>query len=82
MLQFCEHYKKYRNLNRSPSVEVPPKRTVSADPWAVHLNICANCPPKENLHTRKLEEITALYAVEATFAIIYSCLLFSAGLNF
>ena len=29
----------------------------------------------ENLHTRKSEEVTALYAVEANFPIIYFCLL-------
>lgn len=36
---------------------------------------------QQNLHTRKSEEISALYAVEATFSNIYEYLFFSARLN-
>ena len=57
------------------------KWTVSAD-HTIHPKICGNCPPTENLHIRKLEEILALYAGEATFAIIYLCPLLSAGWSF
>ena len=58
------------------------KRTVSADSRLICLKIYGNCLPTENLYTRKSEEIPAPYTVEATFAIIYLCLLFSAVLNF
>ena len=66
---FCEHFKKYLNC-------------ISREPSAIHPKIFRNCPPTENLHSKKSEEIPVLYAVEATFAIIYMCLLISAGLNF
>ena len=79
---FCEHCKKYRNFIQSPGVEILRKRTVCTDPWVIQQKICGNCLLTENLHNRKSEEIPALYAVETTFAIIYLCLLFSAGLNF
>ena len=79
---FCEYYKWYRSSTQSPSVEISRKWTISADPWADPLKICQNCLPKESLHTRKLEEITSLYTVEATLAVIYLWLLFFAGLNF
>ena len=82
MLKFCEHCKKYRDSTQYPSVEMPWKWRVSAVSWVIHLKIRGNCPLKESLHTRKLEETKALYAVEATFAIIYLCPLFSTGLNF
>ena len=82
MMFFCKHCKKYWNFTQSSGVEILRKRTVSADPWVIHPKICGNCPPTENLLTRKLEEIPALYAVEATFVIIHLCLLFSAGFNF
>ena len=36
---------------------------------------------QKNLHTRKSEEISAFYAVEATFSNIYVYLFFSARLN-
>ena len=77
---FCEHCKKYRNLTQSPGAEVLRKRTVSADSRMIHLKFCGNCPPTEDLHTSKLKEIPALYAVKATSAIIYLYLLFSADL--
>ena len=66
----------------SPVVEIFRNWTVSADPREMHQNICGNCPATENLHTTKSEEISALYGVEATFTIIYLCLLFSSGLSF
>ena len=72
---FCEHCKKYWNFTQSPSVEIFRKR-------AIHSKICGHCPPTESLHNSKSEEIPVLYAVEATFDIIYLSLLFSAGLNF
>ena len=55
---FCEQFKKYLNC-------------ISREPSAIHPKIFRNCPPTENLHSKKSEEIPALYAVEATFAIIY-----------
>ena len=70
------------NLTQYPGVVILCKRTVSADKWVIHQNICGNCPPTENPHTRESEEIPLLYAVETTFGIIYLCLLFSTGLNF
>ena len=79
---FCEHCTKYWNFTQSPGVEILHKQTVSVDPWTIHPKTCGNCLPTENLHTKKSEEIPALYVVEATFAIIYLCLLFNAGLNF
>ena len=78
---FCEHCKNYRNFNQSTSVEILRKRTVSADPQAINTKICGNCPPTENLHPKKSENISAFYAVEATFAIVCFCLSFSADLN-
>ena len=79
---FCEHCKKYWNFTQSPSVEIHRKWTVYADPWVIHSKICGNCPLTEKLQTRNSEEISALCAMEGTFAIIYLCLLFSAGLHF
>ena len=63
-------------------LEILRKWTVSKDPQAIHPTLYGKCPPKENLHTRKSEEILALYAVAATFPIIYVCILIGAGLNF
>lgn len=51
------------------------KWTVSADPRVIRPAIYENCLLMENLHTRKSEEVPALYAVEANFPIIYFCLL-------
>ena len=68
---FCEHCKKHQNFTQLSGAEILHKRTVSADPWRIHPKICGNCPPKENFHNRKSEEIPTLHAVEATFAIIY-----------
>ena len=73
---------KYRNFNQFSGVEILRKRKVTADTWTICPKICRNCPPKENLHTKKLEKIPVLYVVEATFAINYLCLLFNAGLFF
>ena len=81
MMIFCERCKKYRNFTLSSGAETLRKWTVFAD-HAIHLKICANCPLTENLRIRKSEEILALYAGEATFAIIYLCPLFSAGWSF
>ena len=75
----CE---KFRNFTKSTGVKILRKWTVSAGPWVIHPKICGNCPSTENLHTKKSEDIGALYAVEATFAIIYLWLLFRADLNF
>ena len=82
LLKFCEHYRKYGNFTQSTIVEITRKRTFSGDPWSIHPKICGNCPPKENFLSRKLEEITVLYAVKAAFAIIYLCALYSSDLNF
>ena len=79
---FCEHSKKYRNFTQSLGTEILRQQTVSADPREICPKIYGNCPPTEILHTRKSEKIPGLYSVEVTFAIIYSCLLFSTGLNF
>ena len=62
------------NTAKSIGVEILCKQTV-------FVKICGNCLLTENLHTTKSEEIPTLQAVEATFAIIYLCLLFSAALN-
>ena len=62
------------NTAKSIGVEILCKQTV-------FVKICGNCSLTENLHTTKSEEIPTLQAVEATFAIIYLCLLFSVGLN-
>lgn len=62
-------------------MEIIRKWTASANLWAIHFKIFGNCPPTKNLHTRKSEEISALYAVEATFSNIYVYLFFSARLN-
>ena len=72
---------KYLNFNQSQDVEIIRKCKASANLWAIHLRIFGNCPPTKNLHTRKSEEISALYAVEATFSNINVCLFFSAGLD-
>ena len=79
---FCEHCKKYRKFTQSPGAEILLKWTIFTDPRAIHLKICGNCPPSENLYSRKSEEILWIDTVEATFAIIYLCLLFSTGLDF
>ena len=63
---FYEHCKEYRNFMQSSGVEILRKRTVSADPWVIHPKICGNC----NLHIGKSEEISSLYAVAATFAVM------------
>ena len=60
----------------------PPQTNSFRRVWAIHWKICGNCPPTESLHTRKSEEMQVLSAVESTFAFIYLCLLFSAGLDF
>ena len=82
MKKFYEHCKKYRNFKQFSGVEILRKRAVTADPWTIRPKICRNYPPKDNLHTKKFEKIPVLYVVEATFAINYLCLLFSAGLIF
>ena len=75
----CIHqisFKWYFSVNtaKPTGVEILCKQTV-------FVKICGNCLLMENLHTRKSEEIPTLQAVEATFAIICLCLLFSVGLN-
>ena len=75
----CIHqisFKWYFSVNTAKSigVEILCKQTV-------FVKICGNCLLTENLHTTKSEEIPTLQAMEATFAIIYLCLLFSVGLN-
>ena len=75
----CIHqisFKWYFSVNtaKPTGVEILCKQTV-------FVKICGNCLLMENLHTTKSEEIPTLQAVEATFAIIYLCLLFSVGLN-
>ena len=66
----------------SATLSYPSAWKFFASPRVIHLKMCGNSSLTENLHTRKLEEITALYAVEDTFAIIYLCLLFSTRLDF
>ena len=68
----CEHCKKYWKLTQSSGLEILLKRIVSTDSETIRPKICGNCPPTENLHTRKSEEIVTIYAVEATLAIIIS----------
>ena len=52
--------------------------TVYADLWAIHPKISGDSADGESRH----QEIQALYEVKTTFAVIYLCLLFTAGLNF
>ena len=66
----CEHCKKYWKLTESSGLEILLKRIVSTDSGTIRPKICGNCPPTENLHTRKSEEIVTIYAVETTLAII------------
>ena len=72
---FLQRFKKYWEFTQFPVHKILRKWTVSADPRVIRPAIYGNCLLMENLHTRKSEEVTALYAVEANFPIIYFCLL-------
>ena len=57
------HNEKYPNFTSFPSVEILWKGTVSAKFWAIRTKPCRNCAFQQNLHTRKLDEITVFFAV-------------------
>ena len=63
---------KYRNFNEFPGVKNSWNCTFSADFRTNCTKLCGNCFFPQNLHTRKLGEITIFFEVLLNFVIVIS----------
>ena len=57
------HCVKHRNFTKFPDAEILWKDTVSTELMTIVPKLYGNCVFQQNIHTRKLGEITVYYAV-------------------
>ena len=66
------HCVKYRNFTKFHSVKILWKDTVSAEFWVNRSKLYGNRAFSQNLHTRKLSEISVFYIVHMKIDVHFS----------